>query len=73
MAQTIKFVYESGKVRIQTTYVDLTKKVIKDLQHDYQEMLPGGDLNKVKYFVLTDGNFAPEPPRKKHHHATSNR
>ncbi len=56
MAQTIKFVYEDGKVRIQNTSVDLTKETIKSIQHDY----------KAKYFMLTDGVFAPE--KKKHYH-----
>lgn len=65
MAQTIKFVYESGKVRIQNTVADLPKSICKDLQHDYAERLPGGDVDKVKYFVLTDGVFAQEPPKRK--------
>jgi hypothetical protein len=55
MAQTIKFVYEDGKVRLQNTSIDLTKEVIKTLQHDY----------RAKYFVLTDGQFAPEPHKRK--------
>lgn len=53
--QTIKFVAEDGKVRIQHTSIDLTIETARTLQHDY----------KAKYFMLTDGEWAPERKKQK--------
>lgn len=67
MAQKIKFVFEDGRFRIQSPSIDLTKKVITEIQYD----------SKAMYHILVDGEYAPEVVKrqpvqakvfKKHNH-----